>query len=55
MWSDGGIVLRTDSLKTAEEKYTTECKKHYDDVHGRFEVGSHTIIDGVIKTIGEEV
>ena len=40
--------------QTAEEEYTKECKKHYKDVHGRFEVGIHTIVNGVIKTIGEE-
>ena len=54
VWSGGKILLKTDSLKTAEEEYTKECKKHYKDVHGRFEVGIHTIVNGVIKTIGEE-
>jgi hypothetical protein len=48
------MVLKTDSLKLAEERYTKECEKHYDDVHGRFMVGKHTIVNGVIKAIGEE-
>jgi hypothetical protein len=55
VWAEGGIVLRTDNLLTAEDRYTTECQKHYDDVHGRFQVGTHTIVNGVIKTLGEEV
>ena len=55
VWSGGKVLLKTDSLKAAEEEYTKECKKHYKDVHGRFEVGIHTIVNGVIKTIGEEV
>ena len=55
VWADGAIVLRTDSLKSAEEEYTKQCEKYYDDVHGRFVVGTHAIDDGVIKTIGDEI
>ena len=55
VWANGAILLKTDSLKAAEDKYTTECKKHYKDTHGRFMVGRHTIVNGVIKTLGEEV
>ena len=48
-------MLRTDSIKNAENEYTKQYEKYYDDVHGRYVVGIHTIRDGVIKTIGEEI
>tara|TARA_Y100000310_G_scaffold26561_1_gene25353 strand:+ start:396 stop:617 length:222 start_codon:yes stop_codon:yes gene_type:complete len=54
VWADGAVVLRTDSLKNAEDEYTKQCQKYYDDVHGRFAVGRHSLVDGVVKTIGVE-
>lgn len=54
VWSGGKIHLKTDSLKVAEDEYTKECKKHYKDVHGRYVVGKHSIVNGVIKNLGEE-
>lgn len=51
VWSSGKIHLKTDSLKTAEEEYTKECKKHYNDTHGRFKVGVHVIQNGIIKKL----
>lgn len=55
MWANGSILLETDDLGKAEDLYTKECKKLYDDVHGRFAVGIHALVDGVVKTIGEEI
>ena len=55
VWADGAVVLKTDSLKNAEDEYTKQCQKYYDDVHGRFAVGRHALVDGVVKTLGEEI
>jgi len=55
VWANGSILLETDDLGKAEDLYTKECKKLYDDVHGRFAVGIHALVDGVVKTIGEEI
>ena len=55
VWANGSIALKTDDLKKAENIYTDKCKEHYDDVHGRFEIGRHVLDDGVVKTIGEEI
>ena len=54
VWADGDVVLKTNNLKTAEDEYTDQCEKYYDDVHGRFTVGVHALHDGVVKTIGVE-
>ena len=55
VWANGSVLLETDDLGKAEDLYTKECKKLYDDVHGRFTVGRHALVDGVVKTIGEEI
>lgn len=55
VWADGAVVLKTDSLKNAEDEYTKQCQKYYDDVHGRFAVGRHALVGGVVKTLGEEI
>ena len=55
VWSNGKIHLKTDSLKTAEDEYTKECKKHYNDVHGRYVIGKHAIVNGVIKNLKDEL
>ena len=49
------MILKTDDLKKAEDEYTKQCEKYYDDVHGRFAIGRHALVDGVVKTIGEEI
>jgi len=45
--SDGAVVKRTDSWITAQSAYDVECKKHYDDTHGKIKVGVHTLVNGV--------
>ena len=55
VWADGAVILKTDDLKKAEDEYTKQCEKYYDDVHGRFAIGRHALVDGVVKTIGEEI
>ena len=41
------VVKSTNSLKVAEEFYTTECKKVYSNTHGRQLVGKHKMINKV--------
>jgi len=41
------VVKSTNSLKVAEEFYTDECKKKYDNVHGRQLVGKHKMINKI--------
>ena len=55
VWADGAVILKPDDLKKAEDEYTKQCEKYYDDVHGRFAIGRHALVDGVVKTIGEEI
>ena len=44
---DSKVVKSTNSLKVAEEFYTTECKKVYSDTHGRQLIGKHKMINKV--------
>ena len=44
---DGTIEKKTNSFKTAEEFYVSECAKKHGDGHGRLIVGGHHIINGV--------
>jgi hypothetical protein len=44
---DSAVVKSTNSLKVAEEFYTTECKKVYSDTHGRQLIGKHKMINKV--------
>jgi len=44
---DGTVAKKTNSFKTAEEFYVTECAKKHGDGHGRILVGKHHIINGV--------
>ena len=44
---EGSVVKKTNSLKVAEEHYTDECKKKYDNVHGRVTIGKHKMINKV--------
>ena len=44
---DSEVVKSTNSLKVAEEFYTTECKKVYSNTHGRQLVGKHKMINKV--------
>jgi hypothetical protein len=44
---DSKVVKSTNSLKVAEEFYTTECKKVYSNTHGRQMVGKHKMINKV--------
>ena len=44
---DGAVAKKTNSFKTAEEFYVSECAKKHGDGHGRLIVGNHHIINGV--------
>tara|TARA_R110000765_G_scaffold58666_1_gene114643 strand:- start:589 stop:1026 length:438 start_codon:yes stop_codon:yes gene_type:complete len=44
---DSKVVKSTNSLKVAEEFYTTECKKVYSNTHGRQLIGKHKMINKV--------
>ena len=44
---DGEVVKRSDSFKTIEEYYVSECAKKYDNGHGRLSIGKHHIINAV--------
>jgi len=44
---EGSVVKKTNSFKVAEETYTDECKKKYDNVHGRIKIGKHKMINKV--------
>ena len=47
------VVKSTNSLKVAEEFYTTECKKVYSNTHGRQLVGKHKMINKVCTSKDE--
>ena len=46
---DGDVVKQTNSLKVAEETYTTECQKKHPskEPHGRLNIGIHKSINHV--------
>ena len=44
---DGTIKKRSDSFKTVEEYYVSECAKKHDDGHGRVLIGKHHLLNGV--------
>ena len=44
---DGDVVKRSNTFKTIEEYYVSECAKKHGDGHGRLEVGSHHLVNGV--------
>ena len=44
---DGDVVKRSNSFKTIEEYFVSECAKKHGDGHGRLLVGKHNIINGV--------
>ena len=44
---DGEIEKRSNSFKTIEEFFVSECAKKHGDGHGRLIVGGHHIINGV--------
>jgi hypothetical protein len=44
---DGTVVKRSDSFKTVEEYFVSECAKKHDDGHGRVLIGKHKLINGV--------
>ena len=44
---DGTVVKRSDSFKTIEEYFVSECAKKHGDGHGRLLVGKHHIVNGV--------
>ena len=50
---EGSVLKKTNSLKVAEEFYTDECKKKYDNVHGRITIGKHKMI-GKVCTAKED-
>ena len=46
----GTVAKKTNSFKTAEEYYVSECSKKHGDGHGRLIVGGHHMINGVATT-----
>jgi len=50
---EGSVVKKTNSFKVAEESYTDECKKKYDNVHGRTQIGKHKMINKVCTAKGD--
>ena len=44
---DGTVVKRSDSFKTVEEYYVSECAKKHGDGHGRVLIGKHHLLNGV--------
>ena len=44
---DGEVEKRSNSFKTIEEFYVSECAKKHGDGHGRLIVGTHHLINGV--------
>ena len=44
---DGDIVKRSNSFKTIEEFYVSECQKKHGDGHGRLLMGKHQLVGGV--------
>jgi DNA-binding transcriptional regulator GbsR (MarR family) len=44
---DGSVEKRSNSFKTIEEFYVSECAKKHDSGHGRIIIGNHHIINGV--------
>ena len=44
---DGTVAKRSNSYKTAEEYFVSECAKKHDDGHGRVLIGKHKLINGV--------
>jgi hypothetical protein len=50
---EDSVLKKTNSLKVAEEFYTDECKKKYDNVHGRITIGKHKMI-GKVCTAKED-
>ena len=44
---DGTIKKRSDSFKTIEEYYVSECAKKHGDGHGRVLIGKHHLVNGV--------
>ena len=47
---EGSVVKKTNSFKVAEESYTEECAKEYENTHGRQVIGKHKMINKVITT-----
>ena len=43
---DGTVVKRSDSFKTIEEYFVSECAKKHGDGHGRLLIGKHHIVNG---------
>ena len=44
---DGSVEKKTNSFKTAEEFYDSECSKKHSDNHGRLVIGKHHLINNV--------
>ena len=45
---DGEVVKRSNSFKTIEEYFVSECAKKHSDGHGKMVVGTHQKINGVV-------
>jgi hypothetical protein len=50
---DGEISKRTNSFKTAEEFYVSECAKKHDNGHGRIDICKHRLVDSICYNYNE--
>jgi len=50
---DGEIAKRTNSFKTAEEFYVSECAKKHDNGHGRIDICKHRLVDSICYNYNE--
>jgi len=50
---DGSVAKKTNSFKTAEEYYVSECAKKHGDGHGRLVIGTHKVINFIATSFDE--
>ena len=50
VWSDGAIVLETNSFKKAEAEYIKECNKVHSS-SGRYTIGVNKIDGGIMSSV----
>jgi len=50
---DGSVAKKTNSFKTAEEYYVSECAKKHGSGHGRLVIGTHKVINFIATSFDE--
>ena len=48
LWVDGEIIKRSDSFKTIENSFVSECEKKHDNGHGRIDIIKHKLINNKV-------